>query len=386
MAQLKLITSIIITFYICVVEGTERQCDSVKDQQLLLYVIGIYSACYNQTNRTEINQFAEDLDKTVKYMWNFQNSLMKNNATYISIDVCDKFDSLPDIVQSIYLDKRYHFKSWSKMRNKTYYLSNILAIYAEGPPEMMDYLNASFYGDYRFTGREASYNSPVDIELFDIYATALRYIITRRLKWERLLILNVQPSDMTFLYKFLTSKAIESELCVQFKEVDRSWNISQDNYFNEIWFKENKPAVITIGDKFGQVEIIKQLTKLMGNYNITIPILAEGFFDDIRILKSKFNNFDCFKGINDSFITTVNFIFNLAEQNFVDDIDRQMFDEMVTSKLTKKVPTQRQRLFLSDSMYMYHGYNFVCDCLFYDCMVEEINRSILRRDRSRSFF
>ena len=78
-----------------------------------------------------------------------------------------------------------------------------------------------------------------DREQMEIYATILHYVITQRLKWERLLILNVKPSLMTPLYELLIQKAVDSKLCVQYKEVDQSWNISQEDYFTPKWFKEN---------------------------------------------------------------------------------------------------------------------------------------------------
>ena len=332
MTQLKFL---IILFPFCgSLQGAEPRCISVEHQQW--YFVGIYSACYNETNRTEINHLAEDLDKTVQYMWNFHNSYINTNATYITFDICSEFELLPDIVQALYLDERYYYTSWSDKLGKEYNFSNIVAIYAEGPPEMMNYLTASFYGDIRFTGREVSYNSPVDRENFDIYAAILHYVMTQHLKWQRLLILNVQPSTMALLYELLTSKAIESELCVHFKEVDRSWNISQEDYFNDVWFKENKPAVVTMGDKYGQIEIIKQLATLMRNNNFTIPISAEGFPDMMNGGPKSVMNFDCFKDFKSSFVTTefeyfgwINFIHNI----FIHSAYIEMFEDTLACLL-----------------------------------------------------
>ena len=163
---------------------------------------------------------------------------------------------------------------------------------------MMDYLTASFYHDIRFNGREVSFDFRFYREVFDIYATIIHHIIKHYLKWEGLPILNVQPSEKTLLSEFLTSKAIESELCVQAKGVNRSWNIGQEDYFNDIWFKEKKPAVITMGDKYGQIEITKQLAKLMKKNNIIIPIFADGFVHMMEGGEPE-TNFDCFKVCDD---------------------------------------------------------------------------------------
>ena len=94
-----------------------------------------------------------------------------------------------------------------------------------------------------------------------MYATILHYIITHRLKWECLLILNVQPSTMIPLYELLIQKTVESKICVQVKNVNSYWNISTEDYFTPKWFKKNKPAEVTIGDRYGQIEILKQLAK-----------------------------------------------------------------------------------------------------------------------------
>ena len=44
-----------------------QECEYNKNHKW--HVVGIYSACYNHPNRTELNYFAEDLDKTVEHMW-----------------------------------------------------------------------------------------------------------------------------------------------------------------------------------------------------------------------------------------------------------------------------------------------------------------------------
>ena len=124
----------------------------------------------------------------------------------------------------------------------------------------------------------------------------LEYIIKHRLKWERILILNVKPSFMTPLYELLIEKVRELQLCVQSKEVDRSLNLNQETFFTESWFRENQPAIITIGDKHGQLEIISQLANYMKSSNYTIPILTDDFVDDfLTFAYDTPNNFYCFK-------------------------------------------------------------------------------------------
>ena len=145
-----------ITYLYNTVENSDPlQCHYEQNQTW--HVLGIYSACYNQPNRTKINKLAEDLDMTVKHMWKLKlkkPDIYKGhlNVKYISIDVCNNSGRLPQIVESIYLNETFNYKTWSKKSNKTISLSSILAIYAEETSEMMNYLKASFYGDIKFTG------------------------------------------------------------------------------------------------------------------------------------------------------------------------------------------------------------------------------------------
>ena len=259
-----------------------------------------------------MNELAEKLDGTVQQMWEMRaqglyEDIDQLSATYVSIDVCHDLERLPKIVESIYLDRKFHYqKSWSHKRNKTFSSSKIIKIYSEGPPEMINYLTASFQEDIRYTGMYVSYNSSVDQEKFETYATILHFIITERLKWESLLVLNVrsQASIMAPVYQLLTQKASESKLCVQFEEIGKSWKINDEDNFTVKWFIENRPAVTTIGDPYGQVEVIKQLAQIMEDHNITIPILAEGFNQAIYSVNDAPENFDCFKDISSSFLTT----------------------------------------------------------------------------------
>eukprot|EP00111_Clytia_hemisphaerica_P014795 TCONS_00043620-protein len=113
------------------------QCD--YDDQYQWYVIGIYSACYNETNRTELHHLSEALDKSIKFMWEYDSFLTSHyNYKYISIDVCDDFNNLSKIVESIYLNESLHYNTRSEKLNKSYSLSSVIAIYAEGPAEMMN--------------------------------------------------------------------------------------------------------------------------------------------------------------------------------------------------------------------------------------------------------
>ena len=324
MAFLKRIAVLVIIFKICAVDNELTECDYNKSHKW--QVVGIYSACYNQSNRSKLNRLAENLDKTVEYMWEkratdlFKRSgdySFKINVTYISIDVCTDFNRFSKTIESIYLDRRFNYDAISKRSNTTLSVSRIIAIYAEGPPEMMTFLDMAFYGDVRFAGKYVSFNSSIDAEHYTIYADILYYVITHRLKWEKLLMLNVQPSSMSALYKLLTQKAINSKLCIQYLTVQSGWSISSDGYFTPKWFKENIPAVITIGDKYGQVQIVKELTKLMETENITIPILAEGFTNIIRGRQKAPENFDCFEGLSSSFLTTTSKIFSrIGDQDY----------------------------------------------------------------------
>ena len=356
------------------------QCDYEKDQNW--YVLGVYSACYNETNRTEVNHLAEALDKTVKYLWEVtaKEDIYSNdkpiNFSYISIDVCNDFKRLPKIFESIYLDDRFHYNTWSAKSKNKIYLSKILAIYAEGPPEMMNYLTTSFDGDVRFTGKYVSYNSSIDKQQFETYAIILKYIIIHRLKWQRLLILHVQPSTVTPLYEFLKQKVVESKLCVQFKEINSSWNITQEDHFSPNWFQENKPAVITMGDKYGQVKVIKQLGKMMGSLNITIPILAEGFNEIMRKSSIAPENFDCFKDISSSFVST-NLRSLMSMEILLEDEDVEAIRKV--SKLISRTISVSQRFALLRSLDFHKYYviyrSYQCSCsLDFDCAQERIKK------------
>ncbi|XP_066927358.1 uncharacterized protein [Clytia hemisphaerica] len=301
------------------------QCDN--DDQYQWYVIGIYSACYNETNRTELHHLAEALDKSIKFMWE-HGIYDRLNYKYISIDVCDDFNNLPKIVESIYLNESLYYLTWSEKLNKSYSLSSVIAIYAEGPAEMMNYLDASFHDDIRFTGRDVSYNSSFDYEQYNMYATNLHYIITHRLKLEHLVIFKVQPFMMNPLFEILKYKALQSKLCIHWKEIDKSWNINQENHFSPRWFKENKPAVLTMGDRYGQVLIAKQLGILMEKENFTIPILVEGFESSMRYGLYTPENFDCFKNINSSIITIDSDLFFILELYSRNWRNSQMFKSL----------------------------------------------------------
>ena len=147
------------TLFHYILGSTDFQCD--YNTQHKWYVLGIYSACYDKANRSELNILAEDLDKTVKYMWELKATSLHYpiTTTYISLDVCEDFNQLPKIVEAIYLNETFHFKTWSQESKKTDSFSSIIAIYAEVPTEMMNYLTASFDDNARFTGRYTSFNS-----------------------------------------------------------------------------------------------------------------------------------------------------------------------------------------------------------------------------------
>ena len=83
-------------FYTTVKEAKTQRCQYEQNQTW--HVLGIYSACYNQSNRTKINRLAEDLDEIVSYMWQFRINDENEghlNVKYISIDVCNNFSRLP---------------------------------------------------------------------------------------------------------------------------------------------------------------------------------------------------------------------------------------------------------------------------------------------------
>ena len=122
------------------------ECD--EKQVKKWHVVGIYSACYNETNRSEFNRLAGDLDRTIEHMWVHLDHLhWSRGATYVSIDVCNDFDRLTQIVEAIYLDTKYNFEGRRHGNLTSLTLSNIAAIYAEVPSEIMNFLKASFFND-----------------------------------------------------------------------------------------------------------------------------------------------------------------------------------------------------------------------------------------------
>ena len=99
---------------------SSQDCNYEKDHKW--HVIGIYSACYNNSKRTELNRLAQDLDVTLKYLWNRTDVVLNNfelPVVYHSIDVCDDFNQLPKLVESINLDKIFYYNTWSQQSNKT---------------------------------------------------------------------------------------------------------------------------------------------------------------------------------------------------------------------------------------------------------------------------
>ena len=382
MKTLLIAVSMIVLVFIQKVRNSElfHQCGGNPTDHTW-YVIGIYSACYHNNNRSELNILAEKLDKTADFMWRQrspENKVLRHlkpiSTTYLSFDVCKNYSRLQRLIQSIQLDEQYHYKTWSRRSNRTIYVSNVIAIYAEVPSKMMSYLESSFPNDVRFLGRYVSYNATIADGLFEIYAGLLYKIITF-MKWENLLIVNIQPSSMTRLYKTVREKAIENKLCVQFKTLKSPWNITLDS---KEWLGRTKPAVITIGDKYGQIEVIKQLSKLMSDENTTIPILAE----DMRSFNKAPKNFDCFKNINSSFLTT-NF-------NVFDSMDRipesgiNMFRK-ISDLVNKTVPIHQQSALMEslrlDQVFVNDRWSYDrCKCpLDFDCIHQQI------KIRSRNF-
>ena len=193
---------------------TELTCDYRSDQKW--HVFGIYSACYNNTNRTKLNGLAEDLDQIVGYMWKLkatdfydeEDDFIKRrlNVTYVSVDVCNNFERVVEIVDMIHLDREYHYATWFWKTRQVIHMSSVLAIYAELPTKMMEFLRDSFVGDIRFTGNSVSFNASVNSELYKIYASILHHMTYNRFKWERLLILNVLPSTMIPLYELFIQR------------------------------------------------------------------------------------------------------------------------------------------------------------------------------------
>ena len=106
------------------------------------------------------------------------------------------------------------------------------------------------------------------------------------------------------LYELFIQKVIESEVCVKYTQVPQNWTISNESYFTRQWFRKNQPAVVMMGDLYGQIEIIKQLSEYMENDHYTIPILAEGFYNVFRAYHSTPKNFDCFKDMQSPLLTT----------------------------------------------------------------------------------
>ena len=68
---MKYLTVLLLLNAIEVQSKTFGQCGYDNDHKWS--VIGIYSACYNNNNRTESNKMAEDLDKVVKHLWKIRS-------------------------------------------------------------------------------------------------------------------------------------------------------------------------------------------------------------------------------------------------------------------------------------------------------------------------
>ena len=311
-------------------------------------------------------------------MWSLKAKDIKMNLKYISVDICTDFHQLPKLVESFFLDEGYHYVTWSEKLNKTIRLSTIIALYADVPSGMMDFLKAVFAKDPRFTGEYTSFDAPIGKEQFEVYTSILHFIV-QRLKWGHLLILSIQPSFMTPLYQMLAHKAKESKLCVHFKEIDGYWSMNNESFFTRDWFRENKPAVITVGDEYGQVEIIKRLAKFMEENNMTIPILAEGFMTGLMQARKAPSNLHCFKDLSSSFLVT-----ELSAFTYMKLIlwpkDLQMIKDISDLVNKSMSPSQQfalmKSLWLSD-VFVNGGRKWSCNCsLDYQCVDKEIKRSM----------
>ena len=303
------------------------------------------------------------------------------NKKYVSVDICNDFQRLPEIVESIYLDNEYHYETWSKKFNKTMVLSNVIAIYAEVPPEMMNYLKASFANDVRFLGDYTSFNSSLDQGHFEKYATIFHYIITSRFQWHCLFILNVKPSIKTPLYKLMIEKSKESKMCFKHKEIDHSWRMHHENNHTVEWFKTNKPVVITVGEQYGQVEVIKHLSKLR-NTGYTFPILAEGLLQSFEKYSNAPDNFDCLQHMTSSFVSTVYGPFYTMNNYALGD---QYIIEKI-SRITNRTMLFSQTFAISQSSkfdLMLKNKRWLCQCsLDYDCVKENIQKGMNDRKES----
>ena len=387
---------------------TGKSCGYPSGQKW--YVFGIYSACYNRTNRTELNRLAEDLDQTVGYMWRLKatdfydkentRNKIRINVTYISVDVCNDFQRVVEIVDKIQLDKEYYYATWSRRTRKFIHMSSVLRIYAELPTPMMGFLQApfslgdsrftktsqslgmkgylkvSFVGDTRFIGNSVSFNASFDSEMYKMYASILHYITDSRFKWERIVILNVLPSSMTPLYELLIQKMIESKVCVQYRQIQpQNWTLSNESYFTRHWFRENRPAVITMGDLHGQIEIIKQLSEYMEKDNYTIPILAEGFYNVHRNYRSKPSNFDCFKDVPSPLLTTQLLPFSSIDLRMYDN-DQRFHHLSVKLNKTFKFIGQKAALLSSLALTFRLSRRERCYCKSnFHCVTRMINRN-----------
>ena len=78
----------------------------------VLYFVGIYSACYERTNRTDENKLCQYTDEYVRSEIQSAKELSLEESRlsqtqYISYDVCDDLENLYELVQTLLLNDKY---------------------------------------------------------------------------------------------------------------------------------------------------------------------------------------------------------------------------------------------------------------------------------------
>ena len=106
------------------------------------HVVGVYSMCLENTNKTQMNIDTFLIDNILKrefipyslYSWR----LKPQDIVYHSFDVCENRTILGEVLQSLTLSENYTFNAG----NETHVDSSLLAIFTHMPFEMVRILKA----------------------------------------------------------------------------------------------------------------------------------------------------------------------------------------------------------------------------------------------------
>ena len=112
-----------------------------------LYVIGLYSKCLGQTNRTKFNMEAETIDVFYTSFFASQqrryskitgnSSMQKPKVIHLSFDICENMTQLASITQNLKLNKSFEYVVENDF-------DAIISVIMYAPDDMVRFVQAFF--------------------------------------------------------------------------------------------------------------------------------------------------------------------------------------------------------------------------------------------------